>query len=188
MQFLNPGYLGSRRDFRQELSLPIERYGDEAATHRLRKMVSPFIMRRVKTDPTVIRDLPDKQEMKVYCNLSDEQATLYESVVQAAMQEVEEADGIQRKGLVLGMLMKLKQICNHPAQFLHHEHRGERPTDEVIKEMGRSGKLARLAEMLEEALAVAALHSVLNEDAFSVLTADDGPMALEQVITTALTE
>jgi SNF2 family DNA or RNA helicase len=154
MQFLNPGYLGSRRNFRQEFSLPIERYGDEDATYRLRQMVSPFIMRRVKTDPTVIQDLPDKQEMKVFCNLSDEQATLYESVVQEAMQEVEEADGIQRKGLVLSMLMKLKQICNHPAQFLHHVQSGESPTFEVIKETGRSGKLARLAEMLEEAIAV----------------------------------
>jgi SNF2 family DNA or RNA helicase len=87
MHFLNPGYLGSRDGFRQQFGLPIERYGDEDATQRLRKMVSPFIMRRVKTDPTVIQDLPDKQEMKVYCNLSEEQATLYESVVQDAMAE-----------------------------------------------------------------------------------------------------
>jgi SNF2 family DNA or RNA helicase len=152
MHFLNPGFLGSRQGFRANFGLPIERYGNEQATVRLRKMVSPFILRRVKTDPTVIQDLPDKQEMKVYCNLSEEQATLYESVVQSALQEVAEADGIHRKGLVLGMLMKLKQICNHPAQFLHQIGEG-RPLD-VDKETSRSGKLARLSEMLEEAVTV----------------------------------
>jgi SNF2 family DNA or RNA helicase len=152
MQFLNPGFLGSRQSFRQSFALPIERYGDEAATQQLRKMVSPFILRRVKTDPTVIQDLPDKLEMKVYCNLSEEQATLYESVVQSAMQEVAQADGIQRRGLVLGMLMKLKQICNHPAQFLHQINEGM-PLD-LAKETERSGKLARLTEMLEEAVSV----------------------------------
>ncbi|MBN1217494.1 MAG: DEAD/DEAH box helicase [Anaerolineae bacterium] len=152
MHFLNPGYLGSRHGFRQQFARPIERYSDDEATQRLRQMVSPFIMRRVKTDPTVIQDLPDKQEMKVYCNLSEEQATLYESVVQKAMQEVDEADGIQRKGLVLSMLMQLKQVCNHPAQFLHQIGEGQ-PLDVEI-ETKRSGKLARLAEMLEEAVSV----------------------------------
>jgi SNF2 family DNA or RNA helicase len=152
MQFLNPGYLGSRQMFRQSFALPIERYEDEAAAERLRKMVSPFILRRVKTDSRVIQDLPDKQEMKVYCNLSEEQATLYESVVQSAMVEVADADGIKRQGLVLGMLMKLKQICNHPAQFLHQIDEGI-PID-IRKETDRSGKLARLAEMLEEAVSV----------------------------------
>ncbi|MCB0192355.1 MAG: DEAD/DEAH box helicase [Anaerolineae bacterium] len=152
MQFLNPSYLGSRQKFRKSFALPIERYNDEKATQNLRKMVSPFVLRRVKTDPSVIQDLPDKQEMKVYCNLSEEQATLYESVVQSAMQEVAESDGIKRRGIVLGMLMKLKQICNHPAQFLHQMGNG-RPLN-VRKETGRSGKLERLAEMLEEAVSV----------------------------------
>ncbi|MCB0172317.1 MAG: DEAD/DEAH box helicase [Anaerolineae bacterium] len=152
MHFLNPGFLGSREKFRKNFALPIERYGDEKATDRLRTMTSPFILRRVKTDPTVIQDLPDKQEMKVYCNLSEEQATLYESVVQSAMQEVAESDGIKRRGIVLGMLMKLKQICNHPAQFLHQIGNGS-PLD-VRKEKDRSGKLARLAEMLEETVSV----------------------------------
>jgi SNF2 family DNA or RNA helicase len=152
IHFLNPGYLGSRRGFRQNFGLAIERYADDAATQRLRQMVSPFIMRRVKTDPTVIQDLPDKQEMKVYCSLSEEQATLYESVVQNAMREVAEADGIQRKGLVLSMLMQLKQVCNHPAQFLHQVGEGH-PLD-VESETSRSGKLARLTEMLEEAISV----------------------------------
>jgi SNF2 family DNA or RNA helicase len=152
MHFLNPGYLGSREKFRQNFARPIEWSGDEAATERLRKLTSPFILRRVKTDPTVIQDLPDKQEMKVYCNLSEEQATLYESVVQEAIREVAEADGIQRQGLVLSMLMKLKQICNHPAQFLHQI--GDGSLLDPRKEMDRSGKLARLTEMLEEAVSV----------------------------------
>ncbi len=152
MHFLNPGYLGSRQSFKSSFGLPIERYGDEEATRRLRQMVSPFILRRVKTDPTVIQDLPDKQELKVYCNLSEEQATLYESVVQNAMQQVEEADGMQRRGLVLSMLMQLKQVCNHPAQFLHQIGDGSLP--DVEKEAERSGKLARLVEMLDEAVSV----------------------------------
>ncbi len=155
MNFLNPGYLGSRQGFRTSFSLPIERYGDEAATARLRQMITPFILRRVKTDPTVIQDLPDKQEMKVYCNLSEEQATLYESVVQDAMQQLEQGEdleGIKRKGLVLSMLMKLKQVCNHPAQFLHQI--GEGQLSDLEKEANRSGKLARLSAMLEEAVSV----------------------------------
>jgi SNF2 family DNA or RNA helicase len=152
MHFLNPGYLGSRQGFRQNFALPIERYGDEAALNRLKKMASPFILRRVKTDPNVIQDLPEKQEMKVYCNLSEEQATLYESVVRQSIAEVAEALGIDRRGLILGMLTKLKQICNHPAQFLHQI--GEGQSLDADEAMARSGKLARLTEMLEEAVSV----------------------------------
>ena len=144
MHFLNPGYLGSQKRFRGEFALPIERYRDPQATERLRRLVGPFILRRLKTDPTVIQDLPEKLEMKVYCNLTPEQATLYEAVVQDSLTQIEESEGIQRKGLVLSTLMKLKQICNHPAQFL----------GDGSELSGRSGKLARLSEMLEEALAV----------------------------------
>lgn len=152
MHFLNPGYLGARHNFRQKFSLPIERYQDDEALDRLRRMVSPFILRRVKTDPKVIQDLPEKQEMKVYCHLTEEQATLYKAVVQRAMVEVGQAEGIERKGLVLGMLMQLKQVCNHPAQFLHQVGNGYQP--DPAGEAERSGKLTRLVEMLEEALAV----------------------------------
>ena len=151
MHFLNPGYLGSRERFRSQFVLPIERYDDESAVRRLRKLIGPFILRRVKTDPTVIQDLPEKVETKVYCQLSPEQATLYEAVVREALQQIEETeDGMQRRGLVLAMLMKLKQICNHPAQFLHQ--RGQADHEEDGKE--RSGKLARLVELLEETLSV----------------------------------
>jgi len=144
MHFLNPGYLGSQKRFRGDYALPIERYRDPQATEQLRRLVGPFILRRLKTDPTIIQDLPEKLEMKVYCNLTPEQATLYEAVVQDSLTQIEESEGIQRKGIVLSTLLKLKQVCNHPAQFLGDG--SELP--------GRSGKLARLSEMLEEVLAV----------------------------------
>jgi SNF2 family DNA or RNA helicase len=150
MQFLNPGFLGGRKKFRQNFTLPIEKYGDEEAARRLRRLTRPFILRRIKTDPTVIQDLPDKQEVKVYCHLSEEQATLYEAVVANALAEIEkqEEGGIARKGLVLSMLMQLKQLCNHPAQYLH-----ETEAYDPLADNGRSGKLDRLTSLLEEILA-----------------------------------
>jgi SNF2 family DNA or RNA helicase len=147
IHFLNPGYLGSRQKFRQEFALPIERYGDEEATRRLKTLTGPFILRRVKTDPRVIQDLPEKMEMKVYCHLTEEQATLYEAVVQDSLRKVAESEGIERRGLVLSMLMQLKQICNHPVQYLHQGN-GSGPDTTALA--GRSGKLERLTEMLDE--------------------------------------
>ena len=152
MHFLNPGYLGSRQAFRSQYAIPVERYNDLEATRRLKQAVSPFILRRVKTDPSVIQDLPEKIETKVYCSLSEEQATLYQAVVQDVMQQVEESEGIQRRGLVLSMLMQLKQICNHPVQYLHQSSQeGRASLDDSLS--GRSGKLERLAELMEEILA-----------------------------------
>jgi SNF2 family DNA or RNA helicase len=149
MHFLNPGFLGSREQFRKHYSLPIERYDDEVAAARLRRIISPFILRRVKTDPTVIQDLPDKQENKAYCYLSQEQATLYQAVVEDALATIESAeDEMKRRGLVLSMLMKLKQICNHPDHFLHQLE--EAPLAE--ERIDRSGKLVRLVELLDEVL------------------------------------
>jgi SNF2 family DNA or RNA helicase len=145
MQFLNPGFLGSQAKFRKNFALPIERYQNQVATERLKGMVGPFLLRRVKTDPTVIQDLPEKLEMKVYCNLTAEQATLYRAVVKESLERVGSAgEGIERRGAVLGALTRLKQVCNHPAQFM-----GDGSTL-----AGRSGKLDRLGEMLEEALSV----------------------------------
>ncbi|KKM08771.1 hypothetical protein SY88_21915 [Clostridiales bacterium PH28_bin88] len=143
MEFLNPGFLGNLADFRTRFSLPIERYRDPVRAAHLQRLVQPFILRRVKNDPQIIQDLPEKQEMKVFCHLTREQATLYEAVVKDMMHQIEAADGIQRKGLVLTALTKLKQVCNHPAQLL-----GDGSSLE-----GRSGKLVRLDEMLEEVLA-----------------------------------
>ncbi|MFZ6030204.1 MAG: DEAD/DEAH box helicase [Chloroflexota bacterium] len=150
MHFLNPDYLGARTKFRKEFSIPIERYDDKEAINRLRQLTSPFILRRVKTDPRVIQDLPEKVETKVYCNLTEEQATLYEAVVQDVMRKIEAQDeeggGIERRGLVLSMLMQLKQICNHPVQYLHQA----RKDGDYTQIAERSGKLERLAELLEE--------------------------------------
>jgi SNF2 family DNA or RNA helicase len=144
LTFLNPGYLGSEASFRRDFARPIERTGDKAAAERLRKLTGPFVLRRLKTDPTIIADLPEKQEMKVYCPLTQEQATLYEAVVREALEKVEQAeaegDSMSRRGQVLAMLMQLKQVCNHPAQF----------AKDGSDVGGRSGKLARLSEMLEE--------------------------------------
>ena len=149
MQFLNPDYLGSRKAFREKFSLPIERYQNKEAVEQLRQLTTPFILRRVKTDPTVIDDLPEKVETKVYCSLTEEQATLYEAVVQDAMKDIAKDEGMKRKGLVLSMLMQLKQICNHPVQYLHQT--GKKAGNVSLD--NRSGKLERLGELLEEILA-----------------------------------
>ena len=149
MHFLNPGYLGARKSFRENFALPIERYQDKAALEQLKTLTTPFILRRVKTDPRVISDLPEKVESKVYVTLTEEQATLYEAVVQDAMKRIEEEDGLSRRGLVLSMLMQLKQICNHPVQYLHQSGKGAAD----VSLDGRSGKLERLGELLEEILA-----------------------------------
>ncbi|HVW29702.1 MAG TPA: DEAD/DEAH box helicase [Polyangiaceae bacterium] len=143
LEFGNPGLLGGLEKFRREFAVPIERYGNEEAAARLRRIASPFILRRVKTDPDVIRDLPEKNEMKVVCTLTREQATLYKAVVDEEMRRIERAEGIERRGRVLALLTYTKQICNHPAQYL----------SEKGPLAGRSGKLGRVTEMLEEALA-----------------------------------
>jgi SNF2 family DNA or RNA helicase len=144
MEFLNPGLLGGQAQFRRSFFYPIQVYREEEASRRLHCLTGPFVLRRLKTDKSVIADLPEKLEMKVFCSLTREQASLYAAVVDEASKALDKTEGIQRKGVVLGTLSKLKQVCNHPAQFL-----GD---NSAIP--GRSGKLARLAEMLEEVLAV----------------------------------
>ena len=142
-EFLNPGFLGSAARFKREFLLPVQVQRDEAALERLQRLTGPFVLRRLKTDRAIIQDLPEKLEMKVYCNLTKEQATLYAAVVQqaeAVLAGVE--DLMSRRGLILSTLLRLKQVCNHPAQFLA-DHSAV---------PGRSGKLARLTEMLEEIL------------------------------------
>jgi superfamily II DNA or RNA helicase len=145
LDFLNPGYLGPRNFFQRRFATPIERYGDTASLQTLRSLVQPFILRRLKTDRDIIQDLPEKQEMTVFCGLTPEQASLYEQVVQQSLEDIEAAEGIQRRGLILATLTKLKQICNHPSQFLKESH--------LSTELQRSAKLRRLEEMLEEAVA-----------------------------------
>ncbi|MHB8577593.1 MAG: DEAD/DEAH box helicase [Dehalococcoidia bacterium] len=139
-QFLNPGLLPPAAEFRRTFAAPIERTGDAAVAGRLQKLVGPFILRRLKSDKSIIQDLPEKNEMKVFCTLTREQATLYQAVLKESLDAIDESDGIQRRGQILATLTKLKQVCDHPALLLHD---GSRLA-------GRSGKLARLTEMLEE--------------------------------------
>jgi SNF2 family DNA or RNA helicase len=143
MDFLNPGFLGPAAEFRRRFAIPVERYGDAAAARRLRQLIRPFVLRRVKDDPNIEVDLPEKMEMKVYCNLTQEQAGLYEAVLGEMLGQIDGAGGIRRRGLILATLVKLKQICNHPAQFLSN--------GSVLSR--RSGKSDRLVEMLEEVIA-----------------------------------
>jgi SNF2 family DNA or RNA helicase len=143
LDFLNPGYLGTRQFFQRRFAMPIEKYGDRDSLQTLRSLVQPFILRRLKTDREIIQDLPEKQEMNVFCGLSTEQATLYQKIVDESLAEIESAEGIQRRGMILTLLLRLKQLCNHPAQFLK---------EKALGNSHRSGKLQRLEEMLEEAI------------------------------------
>lgn len=143
MDFLNPGLLGSAESFRTRYAIPVERYADADAAARLRQVTRPYLLRRLKTDPTIIDDLPDKIEVKQYYRLTNEQASLYQSVVDDMMAKIADSDGIERRGNVLAAMTKLKQVCNHPAQLLHDRSPVGR----------RSGKVIRLEEIMEEILA-----------------------------------
>lgn len=140
MEFLNPGFLYTQAEFKRRFFVPIQVERNMEVAQRLKHITGPFILRRLKTDKTIIDDLPEKQETNVFTTLTKEQGSLYRAVVKEVSEALESAEDIQRKGLILATLMKLKQICNHPAQFLHD---GSAIPD-------RSGKLTRLTEMLEE--------------------------------------
>ncbi|MEZ2227214.1 MAG: DEAD/DEAH box helicase [Microcoleus sp.] len=148
LEFLNPGYLGPRNFFQRRFAIPIEKYGDRESLQTLRSLVRPFILRRLKTDKSIIQDLPEKQEMTVFCGLATEQATLYQQIVEMSISELESAEGIQRRGMILALLVKLKQLCNHPALLTAKQN----PKALEIKSQ-ESGKLQRLLEMLEEVVA-----------------------------------
>ncbi len=145
----NPGLLGSQRAFADRFAMPIERWHDQAAAERLRRLVSPFVLRRRKDDPEVSVDLPPKQEVTVACSLTREQASLY----QAAVDDAFSGGGLgstafERRGRILALLTVLKQICNHPAHYLRDADPARTP--EGARLVGRSGKLARATEILGE--------------------------------------
>jgi SNF2 family DNA or RNA helicase len=140
MDFCNPGLLGPAKRFRRRFQEPIEVRQDPDATAALKRATGPFVLRRLKTDKSIISDLPEKNEMKVWCTLTAEQATLYQAVVEDMMAVIEDSEGIQRRGNVISAMTKLKQVCNHPAHLLKDGSRLP----------GRSGKLARLEELTEE--------------------------------------
>jgi uncharacterized Zn finger protein len=119
MDFANRGFLGNLTSFNKEFAVPIQSHHDQHVANRFKRITSPFLLRRIKSDKSIISDLPDKIEQNQYCELAEKQAALYESVVREALRVISgESDTFKRQGLVLQMIMALKQICNHPAQYL----------------------------------------------------------------------
>jgi superfamily II DNA or RNA helicase len=155
--FINPGLLGSSKEFtnlaKRLAEKPHNPYGP------LRELVRPYILRRLKTDKTVIADLPDKTEVKAFCQLSRQQAALYQQAVKELAEQLEDAEGIKRKGVVLSFLMRFKQICNHPSQWLGDGAWAEED----------SGKWARLRDIAE--VIVAKQEKVLVFTQFREVTA-----------------
>jgi len=138
--FLNPGLLGTATRFREVSASLAASAGESEGYAKLRTLVSPYILRRLKTDRSVISDLPDKTEVRALCSLTKGQATLYQKTVQQLSEDLKEAEGIERNGLVLTYLMRLKQICNHPALW----------TGSGNFDAKDSGKLKRLREICQE--------------------------------------
>lgn len=136
--FCCPGLLGSASDFKSFVKR-MEKQQSSHAFGSLRRLVKPYILRRMKTDPNIVPDLPEKTEMRTECGLTKQQAALYQKQVDELGQQLDEAEGMQRRGLVLASLMRLKQICNHPSQFL------EQPAFDPE----HSSKFLRLAELCQ---------------------------------------
>ena len=145
MDYANKGYLGTVKMFKENFANPIQLHNDEDCVARFRKVTAPFMMRRVKTDKSIIADLPDKIERDEYASLTAEQAALYQKTLEAAMKEIEGLPTtghealFKRQGMILQMILALKQICNHPAQFLKN---GDR-------RMELSGKAEMLADLVD---------------------------------------
>jgi len=141
MDFAQRGHLGGLTHFTREFATPIQTHRDTAAAARLRKVMAPFMLRRLKSDKSIISDLPDKLEQDQYCTLSREQAALYETVVREGLKGIAgESSTFQRQGLVLQMILALKQVCNHPAQYLK----------QGAADAAASGKAQRLLDLLDE--------------------------------------
>ncbi|MBF4478577.1 DEAD/DEAH box helicase [Rhodococcus rhodochrous] len=147
LDFANPSLLGSAASFRARFAVPIERDHDAVAAARLRALSAPFVMRRVKTDPDVISDLPEKFEQTVRANLTAEQAALYRAVVDDMMRRIRDKEGMARKGAVLAALTRLKQVCNHPAHYLSDG------SPVLRRGRHRSGKLGLVEDIVESVLA-----------------------------------
>jgi len=145
MEYANKGYLDSLKSFKEKYAKPIQLYNDLDCAERFRKVTAPFMMRRLKTDKTIINDLPDKIEQNEFASLKSSQAALYSSTLEMAMKEIEGIESVdsqslfKRQGLILQMILALKQICNHPAQFLKN--------GDVRLEL--SGKAEMLVDLVE---------------------------------------
>jgi SNF2 family DNA or RNA helicase len=142
--FTNHGFLGTFTQFQKRFILPIEKEELQPKIHELQSLIRPFLLRRTKKDPEVELNLPDKLEQKEYCPLTPEQASLYEQLIRETFNQIEELSTFERKGLILQMLNRLKQLCNHPALYLKEDH----PND--IEQ--RSYKMEKLTELVESIL------------------------------------
>ena len=143
LDWTTPGLLGHLEAFTRRVAVPVERYRDAEATSRLAALIRPFLLRRRKTDPGIAPELPPKTESDVFVPLTAEQVTLYEAMVRETMEAISRSEGIERAGLVFKLLTALKQICNHPAQYLK----------QPAPLQGRSGKLAAFDELTDIILA-----------------------------------
>ena len=145
LDFSNRGFLGNAKEFNESFGIPIQQYNNVEVADSLKKVTSPFLMRRLKTDKSIISDLPDKIEMDAFATLAKEQAGLYETTLQKALIEIEGIENTDnkslfvRQGLVLQMILALKQICNHPTQFLKNG----------ILDSSLSGKIELLFNLLD---------------------------------------
>lgn len=141
MHFLNPGILGTNEEFKKEYLTPIQKFKSQAAMAKLKEISNPLILRRLKTDKSIINDLPEKKEIKVYCSLTGKQAEIYRKVVKTSLEEIALAfTPAERRGIIGKTIVALKQVCNHPALYLKTAN----------PDPSNSGKLARLLEMLDE--------------------------------------
>ncbi|AOZ92631.1 DEAD/DEAH box helicase [Paenibacillus crassostreae] len=152
--FINPGYLGNARAFNSRFINAIEKDHNEQRTQDLQKLVKPFMLRRKKKDPAIQLDLPDKNEMKTYINLTAEQGALYDHTVSELMERMQKLEGIERKGAILAALTHLKQLCDHPMLLTKEPIPTSSNNHTVILDtetlVGRSAKLERILEMVKE--------------------------------------
>ena len=140
--FTNKGYLSSRKEFKQNYVSSIEKKGDEKILNNLKTITKPFVLRRVKTDPEIISDLPDKNVNDIYCSLTKKQTKLYDNTLTKLLGNLKDSEGINRRGNILKLITALKQICNHPSQYLKTEN----------PKINESGKLELLIDVLENIL------------------------------------
>ena len=140
--FINRGYLGSIRDFQKSYAIPIEKFKQTNRAEKLRLAISPFILRRLKTDKSIISDLPDKVVLNEYCYLTKTQAALYQNVLDNLMSDISKLNGINRRGMIFKLITALKQICNHPYQYLK--------TGDISKDV--SGKTDKLVSITKQIL------------------------------------
>lgn len=142
--FIHKGYLGSFSKFQEQFILPIERDDSEQHKEQLRAKIQPFLLRRTKRDSDLMLNLPEKQEMPEFCPLTAEQAALYESYIEDTAAQLEQLTGFEKRGRILKMLNKLKQLCNHPALYL------KEPFDDAETMLSRSVKLRRIVDLTAE--------------------------------------